>query len=364
VTRSGAWLCLFALLCCAVHPARANPLEDLQSEGRLQVDADISPDGVLVPGQKLTLNLTIATDRWFTGGTRLGIPEVPGLVILQTEQFASNASENRGGKSWVIQRWSLDVYPQRPGDFTIPPVRLQLQVNNGEAGDVEGELYSPSTSFSTSLPAGLENAEHWVASPDFAVSQQFDRPLENLQVGDAFERDIRFEASEVMAMMLPPFTPDQPEGLAVYPSPPQLENNSNRGQTSAIRSQRVSYVIEQEGVYRLPPREFFWWDTGRSELLLLTLPAVEFTVGSGTATEDSSGVSVNKPLLLAVVGTLLVLALVAWLTWNYFPRSTPGWAVSCIATCRELWRQFRNPALPAELNPGSSAGERKASPSR
>ena len=361
MNRSGACLCLFALLCWAVNPATANPLEDLQAEGRLQVAAEISPDGVLVPGQKLSLNLTIATDRWFTGGTRLGIPEVPGLVILQTEQFASNASENRGGTSWVIQRWSLDVYPQRPGDFTIPPIRLQLQVNDGEAGDVEGELYSPSTGFSTTLPAGLENAEHWVASPDFAVSQQFDRTLENLQVGDAFERHIRFEASEVMAMMLPPFTPDQPEGLAVYPSPPQLENNSNRGQTRATRSQRISYVIEQEGVYRLPPREFFWWDTGHGELQLLSLPVVEFTVGSGTTAGDSSGLSVNKPLLLAVVGALLALALVAWLAWSFFPRSIPGWAVSWIASCRELWRQFRKPALPAGLNPGSSAGERKAS---
>ena len=50
---------------------------------------------------------------WFTGGTRIRLPEVPGLVILQTEQFASNASERRGDQNWVLQRWTLDVYAQR-----------------------------------------------------------------------------------------------------------------------------------------------------------------------------------------------------------------------------------------------------------
>ena len=37
MTRSGAWLCLFALLCCAVHPARANPLEDLRNTNSLEM---------------------------------------------------------------------------------------------------------------------------------------------------------------------------------------------------------------------------------------------------------------------------------------------------------------------------------------
>jgi len=60
-----------------------------------------------VPGQKVTLTLEIATDRWFAGGTRIGIPEVPGLVILQTEQFASNASETHNGRpgQYSAGRW-------------------------------------------------------------------------------------------------------------------------------------------------------------------------------------------------------------------------------------------------------------------
>ena len=98
-----------------VQTVAATTVADLQAQGRLSIDASLSPTEDVVAGQKLALVIEIATDRWFSGGTRLAIPEIPGLVILQTEQFASNASETRGTQSWVLQRWTLDVYPSDRG---------------------------------------------------------------------------------------------------------------------------------------------------------------------------------------------------------------------------------------------------------
>ena len=100
------------------------------------------------------------------------------LVILQTEQFASNASENRGGQSWVVQRWTLDVYAQRAGDFSIPPIALQVQVSAGEAGEVAGRLDTPPVQFTAQVPELLAQSENWVAAPDFRVRQGFDRVVE------------------------------------------------------------------------------------------------------------------------------------------------------------------------------------------
>ena len=151
--------------------AATDDIEALVTAGQLQIDAKLTPAGLVVPGQKLTLTLKIATDRWFSGGTRIKLPEVPGLVILQTEQFASNASERRGSQNWVIQRWTLDVYPQRTGDFSIPPISAQLKVNGGD-GDVEGTLTSPPVNVTVSLPESLADVAQWVATPDFTAEQQ------------------------------------------------------------------------------------------------------------------------------------------------------------------------------------------------
>ena len=353
-------LLLRAVMCGELLAAEAPTVAELQAAGRLQVESAISPAEGLVPGQQARLLLTVATDRWFTGGTRIVIPEVPGLVILQTEQFASNASENRGGQNWVVQRWTLDVYPQRAGRFVIPPLTLRVKVNAGPAVDVAGELSAPAVRFSVTVPAALEQADQWVAAPAYRVSQNFDRPLTDLKVGDAFEREVVFEATGVMAMMLPPFEVTEQAGLAAYPEPPRLDNRNNRGETSALRSQRISYVVEAAGEYLLPSREYFWWDTQRRELRLLSLPEQRFTVGAA-ATSTASGPGGwsgqwLRPLLAAVAG-LGAAGLVLWWAWRRLPRER-------LARLRDkllrLWRwlaDLRKPALPSRLNPGSNAGE-------
>lgn len=342
----------------------ARDISELQAGGHLKVTASLAPAGNIVPGEKVTLSLKIATDSWFSGGTRISLPEVPGLVILQTEQFASNASESRGGKNWVIQRWSLDVYPQRAGEFTLPPFAARVKLNDGEGAEVEGKVFSPPLDFTVTVPDSLaeleQGAEQWVAAPAFEVRQSFDKSLDNLRVGDAFEREIIFEASDVLAMMLPAFGAEAIPGLAAYPSPPSLNNSNNRGETRASRSQRISYVVETGGSYQLPARDFFWWDTTSDQLRLLSLPATEFTVGAGLA--DATKATGKLPdisprqVLVGALG-LAVFAGLLWLAWKLVPRLP---LTRFRAGLARLWRKardLRKPALPQNLNPGSSAGD-------
>jgi hypothetical protein len=354
-------LLLLLLLWCGTSPgfsADVTP-QTLVDQGRLQLAIELAPDGPVVPGQKLSLLLTIATDRWFTGGTRITLPEVPGLVILQTEQFATNASERRGEVNWVQQRWTLDVFPQRAGSFTIPPVAARVKVNAGEAGDIEGAINSPSLDFSVELPPTLAGLEQWVAAPRYSVSQSFDRELNALQVGDAFEREIVFEASDVVAMMLPSLTAEQLTGLAAYAAPPVLENSNNRGQATATRKQRISYVVQAEGQYLLAARDFFWWDTSRGELQVLSLPATEVTAGTGIANGSgpSRAIPVSARQAAMAAAALALLLVTGWLARNYLPRIPLQRVTYALHLLRQRINALRKPALPQQLNPGNSAGE-------
>jgi len=329
----------------------------------VQVGAWLAPAGTVVPGQKLDLVLEIATDRWFTGGARIAIPEVPGLTLLQTEQFATNATENRGGVTWVVQRWTLDVYAHRPGSFTIPPITTRVQIDAPEQGPVQLEVVSPAVALEVTLPSALQGIGQWVASPAYSVEQQFDKSLEALAVGDAFERVITFRASDVPAMMLPALELEQLEGLATYPAPPVLDNSVNRGEVRATRVQRVSYVVEAEGRYDLPGRDFYWWDTGAGELRLLSLPAVAITVGRGAAavTGSEGSALAFTPWQLALAGLVLGLAVVlAWLGWRLRALATLAPLRAALGRLADGWRRLRAPGLPPALNPGSNAAERKA----
>ncbi len=135
--RVCCWSC-----CWSAQPAATAPTSTLQ-ELVVRASWNWTPTGPrrhLVPGQKLTLSL----DHRHRPLVYRRHPHQPargaGLVILQTEQFASNASERRGDQGWVLQRWTLDVYPQRAGEFTIPAVTVRVKVNAGDAGEVEGTL--------------------------------------------------------------------------------------------------------------------------------------------------------------------------------------------------------------------------------
>jgi hypothetical protein len=335
----------------------ANPATDLVAAGSLSIDNTLSPSSNAVPGQKIQLTLIIATDHWFTGGSQITIPEVPGLIILQNEKFANNASETRNGQTWVIQRWTLDVFPQRAGDFTVPPLEVLVKVNGGDSGNVEGTLHSKAITFSVSIPSGLKGVNDWLAAPAYEVRQYFDRELDKLVVGDAFEQVIVWEASDVMAMMLPGYTAQPQAGLAAYPAPVELENKTNRGQALASRTLRISYVVETPGTYTLPEHDYYWWNTSAGELQMLSLEQTKIEVAGQAASSEANAwvptFSLRQLLAFAVgiVGIAVLLKLLSKL-WPLLPLDAISHAWAEIVT---VVRSLRKPALAQRLNPGSNA---------
>lgn len=342
------------------HLGIGKTVGDLERNGQLQISSSLQPIENIVAGQKIEMAIDIATDRWFAGGTRLRLPEVAGLIILQTNDFASNSTEQREGQTWVIQRWTLDIYPQRSGAFSIPPVSATVKVNNESSGVVGGTLYSPAVHFQASLPADLDSTQQWVASPTFSVTQRFDKELDAIQPGDAILREVVFEATEVMAMMLPSLDTDKGAGLVAYPQAPVLTNNSNRGTTTAKRVDRITYIAESVGQYLLPAQSYYWWDTRTQELRTRLLPEVEIVVGPGSLSQmEEKDASATKPLnfIPLLYGALFIsLAFSAlWLCFRII-RSPQlarfGAAVKCGWAHLSALTQ---PALPSTLNPDNSA---------
>ncbi|MEP6389905.1 MAG: BatD family protein [Halioglobus sp.] len=327
-------------------------LTDLIAAQRLSVDIRVLPNANIVVGQKLALEITIATDRWFKGGTRIRLPEVPGLVILQTEQFASNASEQREGGSWVVQRWSIDVYPRREGSFLIPNIDLEISVAGEGTDTIAGTAQTESLTFSAAIPPGLTADDKWVAAPAFAVDQRFNRDLNALNPGDALEQTIILSADDVMAMMLPDYAAPALEGLKAYPLPPQLNNSSNRGQTTAERVETVSYIAQAPGDFILPARDFHWWNTDTNELTLVSLLPTKVSV-TGVAA-SSKGLGINLPLLATVSGIIILLAGAIGLAYRWLPQLPWERLLEPLRKARAIMVQLRQPALPQELNPGNT----------
>jgi len=336
----------------AVFAQSETLLADLIGSQRLSIAARLLPDSNIVVGQKLSLEITIATDRWFKGGTRIRLPEVPGLVILQTEQFASNSSEQRQGESWVVQRWTIDVYPRRKGSFVIPGIDLEISVADDGNETITGTAPTNSVTFSAAIPPGLTADSQWVAAPVFRVSQRFDRDLLTLAVGDALEQTVVLRADDVMAMMLPDYGEPALEGLKAYALPVQLNNSNNRGQATAERVETISYIAEAPGEFILPSRDFHWWNTASRELTLISLLPTKVTV-TGVAVSSKRS-KVNLQLLAAAGGMIILLASVIWLTRRWLNQLPWHRLTGPMRKAKAIFIQLRQPALPQELNPGKA----------
>ena len=305
-------LLLLCISVCNTAGATTTSLQDLLENDRLRLRSWLEPAGDIVVGQEVKLIIEIATRRWFAGGTRIRHPEVHNLVILQRDQFATNLSRQENGQTWVIQQWNLELYPQQEGTYQVPTILLELAVNHASAGIVRGSLQTAALEFSATVPTLLRETGRWLATPLFEVNQSFDRELSQLQPGDAFTRTISLRATQVTAMMLPVPTRQPLPGLSAYPANPVLQDRSNRGQATAERIEKITYVLEQAGQYQLPEQEFYWWDTSGLKVRVASLAAFDIDAGAAAAqVGDSPGdIEINIQLrwLLIPLALLLILA--------------------------------------------------------
>jgi hypothetical protein len=271
---------LAGLLLLLALPAAAETLDSLANADKLRVASWLEPAEGIVVGQEVRLVIEVSTPRWFAGGTRITAPEVDGVVILRRNEFALNLSRREAGNTWVVQRWEHELYPQRGGNFSLPPILLELAVNDADAGIVRGQLQTGPLAFSATVPAAMTGLERWLATPSLSIRQRLDRDPTGLAPGDAFTRTLEIQATHVTSMMLPEPDLSAPAGLAAYPDIPELVDRSNRGEATAIRRQSITYVVLEPGQHRLPTLSIDWWNTESGARETTALPAVEIDAGS------------------------------------------------------------------------------------
>ena len=121
ITRDIMLAVLMVFVCVSVS---ADTIAMLQQENKLRIKAWLEPEDNIIARQQVNLQIEVATDKWFSGGTRIGRFEIKDAIVMQREKFAVNSTRIDGDRSWTVQQWTLVVYPQREGLFEIPVISL------------------------------------------------------------------------------------------------------------------------------------------------------------------------------------------------------------------------------------------------
>lgn len=336
-------LMVFACVSASASAA-ADSIAQLQQEDRLRIKAWVEPEENIIARQQIYLQIEVATDKWFSSGTRIGRFVIKDAIVMQREKFAVNSTRSDGDKSWTVQQWTLVVYPQRDGQFEIPAIPLQLSIAGDGIESIDGEANTQPMGFEAMIPQQFiseqvisgqvipgqaQDKKSWLASNRFDVEQRFNKSIEELAPGDALIRTITFSADNLPAMMLPEVEIENIEGIAVYRKPPQLTDKVNRGDYIAERTEVITYVFEKAGEYLLPKQIYYWWNLETQSLEAIELEAQPLKIsGMGNAKDPAQQTSTlaernrfaELTPLFKIAGVVLLIVIAVWFALRKFGK--------------------------------------------
>jgi hypothetical protein len=327
---------LFAL--CSSAPA-----QDAKARTSLEAKGDLV-------GQRLTLVVELLVPGYFSGSPAFDLPEVSGLLLVPPTGRPVIGSEEGDGTTYTVQRHELSIFAQHAGDFVVPPlsVRLAFKRDPLDSQPVVETVHTQPVNFSARLPPGAEGIGSMISTTSLSANETW-KPLPGkAKVGDAFTRTVTFSATGVPGMSFPPFPAASSDGIGVYPEPPEVRDQSERGELRGERSQTITYVCEFPGQFTIPGARFTWWNLESKQLETIDFPAQSLDVAPNPAfvsetKEPAQLARWNSRTLFAFVAVGVVLAAIAIAIWR---------------SRRSLQQLFRNavdffrPTHLAQLNPG------------
>jgi len=327
-----------------------------EKEGLVEVRALLNPAVGAVPGERVEIEITVATPRWFTAGTRISLPEVPDLVLVQNQDFAANATERREGESWSVQRWSIDAFATRDGTLRIPPIDVTVSVSASAAREHQTTLQTESLTLTIEQPPELEGLDHWIASPEVTITQNVEGARE-VFLGSAITRRVTVRAEDVMAMFLPSLDDPRVEGLQTYPQPPVLRNSSNRGSLIAERKELTTWIASTPGDLVIPEVSINWWNTATRRLERLSTAPIPITVQGQLPPKVLTWQQQIARALPWLVGLGIASALVLLGVYGQLARARRPLSKLAGLVYRS-WHAWRQPVLADRLNPEGCAEDR------
>jgi len=260
----------------------------------LHVAVSLEPTGAVHVGELVRVFLDVGTETRFSIAPRFSELRLPDAIALVPDPLPAKLSRVIDGRPVQFIRHVVVVFPLRPGRLEIPP----LEVIAG--GEVDGRPTGPVSLATTALAIDVEavpGAGTGVvlpATPRLTVEESFDPQPGQLRMGDAVTRTVRLEAERSLGLMLPDLAFAGPDGVAVYPDPPRIEDDANRGRYRGRRVESVTYVFERPGRKQLPELRVPWWNSEAERLEEAVLPARQVTVIPSLAQVVELGVELAR----------------------------------------------------------------------
>lgn len=268
------------------------------------------PETEAVPGQFLTLRMTVLVPTFMPDPPVWPSLEMPNLLVRLPEGASSPTSERIGGATWsgVSRRFQLS--PMVPGDFTIPPQEIVVTWSEtAGAAPLKTVLSTEAVTLRGTLPAGAAGLDPFLAAGSVELTEEIEGTPLDMKPGDSLTRTVTARIEGASPMFLPPLLPpaDIP-GVAAYPDDPTLDESNERGRVSGTRIERVTYVAEGGGAGTLPAVRLDWFDIDAGEVRSAQIEAVAVSVdGPVAVTREPRDWRLIAGVVIAVLVVLVLM---------------------------------------------------------
>ena len=285
-----------------------SPLASLESDGKVQVKIYQERSVNKVPNQQITLIIEVLSAHPFASDFTLPYLDFDNSVVIQPNGNAELATKLIAEQLWFIQRKKIITYPLTSGQFDIAPIKVGIYLNTQHQETLSGSIQTQPYSFEVAIPSPLTDANNIIASShvEFSLSsdlaqrkQAKDKHVlkgetvnEHVEstVGSAITYHYTTKADNMHVIMLSKLKFDEIDGLQIYRKPSIEKDEFDRFEkfNTAILTQTVTYIFEQEGIFTIPEQRLVWWDTVNNELREEVIAKQVIIVGKATLNAEAT----------------------------------------------------------------------------
>ena len=262
-------------------------------------------------GQKIPIYVDLLSPGYFSGTPRFELPEIPGVLMMKDPERPVLGTKDVDGFIFTTQRHEFIMFPQRPGQISVPSFAVRFSVS-GKPGEPPRDVLlktSPLT-LTPKMPPGAEKLGVIISTRDLKLSEKWAPAPKDAMTGDAFIRTIIFQAPDIPGMAFPPLPRINIPGAGIYPEAPELNDRMTRGDFFGERVEKVTYVMEKPGEIIIPAISFQWFDIKSETLKSEELPEVSFKVvpSAGNASSENTAIDERLKVILLMIIVLIITA--------------------------------------------------------
>jgi len=212
-------------------------------------------------------------------------PSPSGFWVSDLPDRRRSTSRMMDGDVYEVQRFQRGFFPMAPGEYRIPPARLEFEVRRGllyapETREIESE---PLPLVVLPVPAGAP-AAFTGAVGSYSVRGELQPGT--VPAGEAAVLTVVVEG-EGNVKTLPPPTMPAPPGIDVFP--PSEEADTEVFTDRVRGSKRFSWVLipRESGTLEIPAVEYPYFDPESGSFEVATVPAMTLEVTPGSARADA-----------------------------------------------------------------------------